>query len=187
MRTLVLLRLGFILFRFWVDMAATPTRGSIRFFAKDMRLLGSHEGTIIIVTPRQFTQQSNFAAARSRITFNFLCSSYCNHIEINDELNEALLFAHLFNCSESNVKSRYTPTHDSIQKLVSFFHFYLLGGPIYIYSNAKQEKSNLDLNTSKKEGHDDKIQVYSLLRTSHGFVMKNTSVRASYINFFLAF
>ena len=54
MRTLVLLRLGFILFRFWVDMAATPTRGSIRFFAKDMRLLlgGSHEGTIIIVTPR---------------------------------------------------------------------------------------------------------------------------------------
>ena len=60
-------------------------------------------------------------------------------------------------------------------------------GPIYIYSNAKQEKSNLDLNTSKKEGHDDKIQVYSLLRTSHGFVLKNTSVRASYINFFLAF
>ena len=95
-----------------------------------------------------------------------------------------MLFAHLFNCSESNVKSRYTPTHDSIQKLVSFFHFYLLGGPIYIYSNAKQEKSNLDLNTSKKEGHDDKIQVYSLLRTSHGFVLKNTSVRASYINFF---
>ena len=194
MRTLVLLRLGFILFHFSVGKkakAATPTRGSIRFFAKDMRLLGSHEGTIIIVTPRQFTQQSNFAAAarRSRITFNFLCSSYCNHFEINDELNEeALLFAHLFNCSESNVKSRYTPTHDSIQKLVSFFHFYLLGAHLYIYSNAKQEKSNLDLNTSKKEGHDDKIQVYSsLLRTSHGFVMKNTSVRASYINFFLAF
>ena len=57
MRTLVLLRLGFILFRFSVGKkakAATPTRGSIRFFAKDMRLLlgGSHEGTIIIVTPR---------------------------------------------------------------------------------------------------------------------------------------
>ena len=143
MRTLVLLRLGFILFRFWVDMAATPTRGSIRFFAKDMRLLGSHEGTIIIVTPRQFTQQSNFAAAarRSRITFNFLCSSYCNHFEINYELNEeALLFAHLFNCSESNVKSRYTPTHDSIQKLVSFFHFYLLGAQsIYILMQNKKK------------------------------------------------
>ena len=140
MRTLVLLRLGFILFRFWVDMAATPTRGSIRFFAKDMRLLGSHEGTIIIVTPRQFTQQSNFAAAarRSRITFNFLCSSYCNHFEINDELNEeALLFAHLFNCSESNVKSRYTPTHGYSK---TGFLLLLIGGPsIYILMQNKKK------------------------------------------------
>lgn len=143
MRTLVLLRLGFILFRFSVGKkaakAATPTRGSIRFFAKDMRLLlgGSHEGTIIIVTPRQFTQQSNFAAAtstRSRITFNFLRRrSDCNHFEINYELNEKepLLFAHLFDCSESleslhtNPRLLYSET-GFLLSLLLIGHLYIL-------------------------------------------------------------
>ena len=145
MRTLVLLRLGFILFRFSVGKkakAATPTRGSIRFFAKDMRLLlgGSHEGTIIIVTPRQFTQQSNFAAAdasatstRSRITFNFLCSSYCNHFEINYELNEEALLTYSTAANRTLRVVTHQPTTSLFRNWFPSFTFTYWGPNLYIF------------------------------------------------------
>ena len=54
MRTLVLLRLGFIWFRFSTakSAAATSTRGSTGLWAKLLLLERSHEGTIVVMTPR---------------------------------------------------------------------------------------------------------------------------------------